>query len=75
MWQVKIVDLPTGPIGPLQPTGLTGVPDRSDRLEQPVRPVDPEPEQKAEEIVLTSAPGALEVPATPSAAEDEELVD
>ena len=36
---------------------------------------DPEPEQKAEDIVSTSAPGAPEVPAAPSAAEDEELVD
>ena len=56
-------------------TGLTGVPDRSDRSEQPVRPVDPKPEQKAEEIVSTSATGASEVPSTPPAAEDEELVD
>ena len=75
VWQVKATDQPTGPVGPLQPTGLTGVPDRSDRSEQPVRPVDPEPEQKAEEGVPTSAPDASEVPAAPSTAEDEELVD
>ena len=75
VWQVKATDQPTGPVGPLQPTGLTGVPDRSDRLEQPVRPVDPEPEQKAEEVVSTLAPSALEVPAAPSTVEDEELVD
>ena len=49
--------------------------DRSDRSEQPVRPVDPDPEQKAEEIVSTSATGASKVPAAPPAAEDEELVD
>ena len=75
MWRVKAVDQPTGPVRPLQPIGQTGVPDRSDRSEQPVRPVDPEPEQKAEEVVPTSAPGASEVPAAPSIAEDEELVD
>ena len=75
VWQVKVADQPIGPVGPLQPTGLTGVPDRSDRSEQPVRPVEPEPEQKAEEVVPTSAPGASEVPAAPSTAEDEELVD
>ena len=74
MWQVKAVDQPTGPVGPLQPTGLTGVPDRSDRSKQPARLVDPELEQKAKEIVPTSAPVASEVPAAPSA-EDEELVD
>ena len=85
VWQVKAVDQPIGPVGPLQPTGLTGVPDwsdrsdrcpdRSDRSEQPVRSVDPEPEQKAEEVVPTSAPGTSEVPAAPSMVEDEELVD
>ena len=67
MWRVKMVDQPTGPVGPLQPTGQTGVPDRSDCSEQPVRPVDPEPEQKAKESVLASAPSAIEVPAAPSA--------
>ena len=30
MWQVKVVDQPSGPVGPLPPTGLTDVPDRSD---------------------------------------------
>ena len=75
MWRVKTVDQTTGPVGPLRPTGQTGVPDRSDRSEQPVRLVDPEPEQKAEEVVPASATGALEVPAAPSTAEDEELVD
>ena len=75
MWRVKAVDQPTGLIGPLQPTGQTGIPDRSDCSEQPVRSVDPEPEQKAEEVVSTSAPGASEVPAAPSTTEDEELVD
>ena len=64
-----------GSIGPLQPTGLTSVPDQSDRSEQPVRPVKPETEQKAKESVPTSAPSISEVPAAPSAAEDEELVD
>ena len=49
--------------------------DQSDRSSQPVRPVDPEPEQKAEEVVSTSTPGALEVLAAPSTAEDEGLVD
>jgi len=72
---VKTADQPTVPVGPLQPTGLTGVPDRSDRSEQPVRLVDPEPEQKAKEIVPTLAPSTSEVPAAPSTAEDEELVD
>ena len=72
--QVKSADQSTGPVRPLQPTGLTGVTDRSDRFVQPVRSVQSEPEQKAKEIVPTSAPGASEVPA-PSAAEDEELVD
>ena len=75
MWRVKTVDQPTGPVGPLQPTGQTGVPDWSDRSEHPVRPVDPEPEQKAEEVVSTSATNVLEVPVAPSTAEDEELVD
>ena len=75
MWQVKAADQPTGPVGPLQPTGLTGVPDWYDRSEQPVRPVDPEPEQKAEEIVSTSTPGASEVLVAPSIAVDEELLD
>ena len=75
VWHVKAADQPIRPVGPLQPTGLTGVPDRSDRSEQPVRPVEPEPEQKAEEVVPTLAPGASEVPAAPSIAEDEELVD
>ena len=46
--------------------------DRSDLSEQPV---DPKPEQKAEEMVLTSAPGVSEVLAAPSTTEDEELVD
>ena len=54
---------------------MTGVPDRSNRSEQPVRPVDPEPEQKAEEVVPTTAPGTSEVPAARSTTEDEELVD
>jgi len=63
------------PVRPVSRTGLTGVPDRSDRSEQPVRPVEPEPEQKAEEVVPTSAPDALEVLAAPSASENEELVD
>jgi hypothetical protein len=49
--------------------------DRSDRSEQPIRLVDTEPDQKAEEVVPTSAPDASEVPAAPSTAEDEELVD
>ena len=75
MWQVKVADQTIGPVGPLQPTGLTGVPDRSDCSEQPVRPVVPEPEQKAEEVVPTSAPGTSDVPASPSPEEDEELVD
>ena len=75
VWQVKAADQPTGPVGPLQPTGLTGIPDRYDRSEQPVRPVDPETEQKAEEVVSTSAPGTSEALVAPSAAEDEELVD
>ena len=65
MWRVKTVDQPTGPVGLLQPTGQTNVPDRSDRSEQLVRPVDPELEQKAEEVVPTSAPGTSEVPAAP----------
>ena len=72
VWQVKAADQPIGPVGPLQPSRLTGVPDRSDLSEQPV---DPKPEQKAEEVVLTSAPGVSEVPAAPSTTEDEELVD
>ena len=72
VWQVKAVDQPVEPIGPQKPTGLTGVPDQSDLSEQPV---DPKPEQKAEEVVLTSAPGVSEVPAAPSTTEDEELVD
>ena len=75
VWQVKIADQPTGPVGLLQPTGLTGVLDWFDRSEQLVRPVDPKPEQKAKEIVPTSTPGASWVPAAPSTAEDEELVD
>ena len=75
MWPVKKVDQPIGPVGPLQLTGQTGVPDRSDCSEQPIRPVDRETEQKAEEIVSTSVTSASEVPASPSAAEDEELVD
>ena len=65
VWQVKAVDQPTGPVRPLQATGLTGVSDQSDRSEQPVGSVDPEPEQKAEEVVPTSAPGTSEVPAAP----------
>jgi len=75
MWRIKAVNQPTGPVRPLQPTGQSGVPNRSDRSKQPVRPVDPEPEQKAEEVVSTSAPGTSEAPVAPSAAEDEELVD
>ena len=75
MWHVKSADPPTGPVGPLHPTGLNGVTDRSNRSEQPVRPVQSEPEQKAKEIVPTSALGASEVPAAPSALEDEEFVD
>ena len=75
MWPVKKVDQPTGLVGPLQLTGQTGVPDRSDRSEQPVRPVGPDTEQKAEEVVSTSAPSASEIPAASSTAEDEELVD
>jgi len=49
--------------------------DRSFRSSRPVRPVVPEPDQKAEEVGLTSTPGTSEVPAAPSPAEDEELVD
>ena len=75
MWQVKAADHPIGPVGPLQPTGLTGVPDRSNRSEHPVGPVDPEPEQKADESIPTLAPGASEIPASPSAVEDDKLVD
>ena len=75
VWQVKAADQPTGLVGPLQPSDLTSVSDRSDRSEQPVRPVDPDLEQKAKENVPTSAPSASEVPAAPSTAEDEELVD
>jgi len=75
MWRVKMVDQPTGLVGPLQPTGQTSVPDRSDRSEQPIRPVDSEPEQKAEEVVSSLALSASDVPAAPSTADDEELVD
>jgi hypothetical protein len=75
VWHVKSADPPTGPVGPLHPTGLIGVTDRSNRSEQPVRPVQSEPEQKAKEIVPTSALGTSEVPAAPLALEDEEFVD
>ena len=48
---------------------------RTGLIAQSNRPVVPEPEQKAEEMVPTSAPGTPEVPAASSTAEDEELVD